>query len=184
MSCLVLVVTCERLTVSMYQRILVPVDGSPTSLRGLDEAVKLAKLTGAHLRLVHVVDEFSFATGFEVYLADTITLLKQGGQQILKEARARVAAAGLEAETVLFESVGRRVSDFVCEAANAWKADLIVIGTHGRRGVGRWLLGSDAERIMREAPVPVLLVRGVPDAVDGSSLQPAQAGSSASAATA
>ena len=143
----------------MYQRILVPVDGSPTSIRGLDEAVKLAKLTGARLRLVNVVDEFSYAVGFEAYPTDTIALLRQAGEQILEDARARVAASGLEVETVLFESMGRRVSEFVCDVANDWKAELVVVGTHGRRGVGRWLLGSDAERIMREVSVPVLLVR-------------------------
>ena len=143
----------------MYQHILVPIDASPTSKRGLEEAIEMAKLTGGSLRLMHVVDEFSFATGFEIYVGDTMALLRQGGEQILKSGLARVEASGVKADTLLSESVGNCVSDLVVEEAKAWKADLIVIGTHGRRGVGRLLLGSDAERIVREAPVPVLLVR-------------------------
>ena len=73
--------------------------------------------------------------------------------------REGVAAAGVPVETALVESQGERVSEIVVEQARAWPADLIVIGTHGRRGVDRVLMGSDAEQIARRAPVPVLLVR-------------------------
>lgn len=146
----------------MYQRILVPVDGSPTSDRGLDEAIRLAKLTGARLRLVNVVDEITFATGFEGYAAyttDVLQELRQAGEQILAGATATVRAAGVEVDTALFESFSGRVSDLVVAEAGRWGADLIVLGTHGRRGVRRFMLGSDAEQIVRGAPVPVLLVR-------------------------
>jgi len=143
----------------MYKRILVPVDGSPTSNQGLDEAVKLAKLTGASLRLIHVVNELTFATGFEIYTADIIGMLKEGGEQILAAAKARVKADGIEAETFLSESFGSRVCDVVADEAKRCNAELIVIGSHGRRGIGRLLIGSDAEQIVRLAPVPVLLVR-------------------------
>ena len=147
----------------MYQRILVPIDGSPTSNRGLDEAIQLARLTGASLRLIHVVDEMTFATGFETYAAyagDVIPMMRQAGEEILAMGKARVAAAGLDkVETQLLESFAVRVWELVVEQAQDWKADLIVIGTHGRRGMGRLLMGSDAEQILRMAPVPVLLVR-------------------------
>jgi nucleotide-binding universal stress UspA family protein len=147
----------------MYQRILVPIDGSPTSNRGLDEAIQLARLTGASLRLIHVVDEMTFATGFETYAAyagDVIPMMRQAGEEILALGKARVAAAGLDkVETQLLESFAVRVWELVVEQAQDWKADLIVIGTHGRRGMGRLLMGSDAEQILRMAPVPVLLVR-------------------------
>ena len=146
----------------MYQRILVPIDGSATSNRGLDEAVKLARLTGASLRLLHVVDAMMFATGFETYTAyaaDVVPRMKAIGEQILEQARSQVAASGVKVDCVLFDSLAARVSDTVNEQARAWAADLIVIGTHGRRGVGRFLLGSDAEQILRAASVPVLLVR-------------------------
>jgi nucleotide-binding universal stress UspA family protein len=147
----------------MYQRILVPYDGSPASTRGLDEAVQLAKLSGGSLRLIHVVDELSFATGFEssaVYLSELIPLMHKAGEAILENGRARAAAAGVPVQTLLFEDFGPRLSERVVEQAELWKAELIVIGTHGRRGVARLLMGSDAEQILRLSPVPVLLVRG------------------------
>lgn len=154
----------------MYQRILVPFDGSATSGRGLDEAIRLATLTGASLRLIHMLDILVFATGFEtaaVYAGDVIPFIRRTGQTILEEGKARAEKAGVAVDTVLLEGMGTRLSDVVTEQAKAWGADLIVIGTHGRRGVGRVLLGSDAEQIVRTAPVPVLLVRapqGVADA--------------------
>lgn len=146
----------------MYQRILVPVDGSSTSNRGLDEAIKLAKLTGANLRLIHVVDALTFATGSElygVYASDAVPKMRELGQQTLEQARTRVQAQGVKVDTLLFDSLPTGVSEIVVEQAQAWPADLIVIGTHGRRGVKRLVLGSDAEQIIRLAPVPVLLVR-------------------------
>ena len=153
----------------MYQRILVPIDGSATSDRGLDEAIGLARITGASLRLIHVVDELTFATGIEptaAYAVDMIPLLKEAGTRIVEQGKARVAAQGVAVDAVLLESFAARVSDLVVEQALGWKADLIVIGTHGRRGVRRMLLGSDAEQILRQAPVPVLLVRATEAPVD------------------
>ena len=146
----------------MYERILVPVDGSATSKRGLDEAVRLAKLTNATIKLLHVVDELIFATGFETgatYSNVVLPLLKEGGERILAEARERVAAAQVPVETLLVDNIGARTAEVVVEQADAWKADVIVLGTHGRRGVTRFMLGSDAEQILRIATVPVLLVR-------------------------
>ena len=146
----------------MYERILVPVDGSATSAAGLTEAIKLAKLTGAQMRLLHVVDDMPLAMtaqGYGVMTADLLTLLREAGQQVLQAARERVAATGIAVDTVIFDSLAGRVADRVAEQATAWKADLIVLGTHGRRGVGRMLLGSDAEQVLRTSPVPVLLVR-------------------------
>jgi nucleotide-binding universal stress UspA family protein len=143
----------------MYQRILVPVDGSETSNCGLEEAIGLAKLTKARIRLVHAVDGVVFSTGFEFATADIFGLLIEAGAKILSEAKARVEASGVAVDTFLPETFGGRVCDVVVDQAKVWNADLIVIGTHGRRGVGRLLIGSDAEQIVRAAPVPVLLVR-------------------------
>jgi nucleotide-binding universal stress UspA family protein len=144
---------------AMYQRILVPVDGSATSNAGLDEAVRLAKLTGARLRLVHVPDANLFAIGIESYVGDVLQLLSEAGAQVLAEAKARVEASGVAVDTVLGEVFGKRVCEVVNDQVTAWQADLLVIGTHGRRGARRLLLGSDAEQIVRSASVPVLLVR-------------------------
>ncbi len=155
----------------MYDRILVPVDGSATSTKGLDEAIELAKLTGASIRLVHVVDQLAFAAGFETYTGDLIGMLREGGAKILEEARTRVATRGIAVSTFLCETFATRVCDLVVEQAKEWKAGLIVIGSHGRRGMSRLFLGSDAELVVRMAPVPVLLVRAPTELaarVDGS----------------
>lgn len=149
----------------MYQRILAPVDGSPTSNAGLAEAIKLAQLTGARMRVLHVVDEMPFLMSGDGYAAlpgDIFMLLKETGQAVLEQARLTVHAAGIPVEATLFDSLSGRLSDRVAEQVQAWGADVIVLGTHGRRGVGRMLLGSDAEQIVRTATVPVLLVRGTP----------------------
>ena len=146
---------------SAYRRILVPIDGSPTSNRGLTEAIRLAQDQSAALRLVHVLDEFIVAPGAEtvVYLNNTVDLLREAGEQILASAKSLVREAGLEAQTVVIEIMGGRAADSIVAEAKAWGADLIVLGTHGRRGVGRLVMGSDAEEVVRTARVPVLLVR-------------------------
>ena len=146
----------------MYQRILVPIDGSPTSTAGLAEAIKLAKLTGARMRVLHVVDEMPFlmsADGYAAMSGDVFTMLKEAGQAVLEQARLTVHAAGIPVDATLFDSLSGRLCDRVAEQAHEWGADVIVLGTHGRRGVGRMLMGSDAEQIVRIATVPVLLVR-------------------------
>jgi len=153
----------------MYQRILVPFDGSPTSSRGLDEAIGIATLTGASLRLIHLLDILDFTRGFEtaaVYTDHVIPFMMRTGQDILRDGKVRAEKAGVRADTVLLEGMKTRLCDAVAEQARAWGADLIVIGTHGRRGIGRALLGSDAEQIVRTAPVPVLLVRAPEGAAD------------------
>jgi len=145
----------------MYQRILVPVDGSATSLKGLAEAIRLAQMSGGQIRLLHMVDALSAAMAVGAYAisADVIDQLRADGAQILEQARAQALEAGVVADTVLDEGVRTRLSDWVVEQARLWPADVVVLGTHGRRGVSRLLLGSDAEQVLRSAPVPVLLVR-------------------------
>lgn len=149
----------------MYERILVAVDGSPTSDRGLSEAIRLAKLTGARLRLVNVVDDMGVISGMGEYgaacMGGLLEGMKEAGTQVLEDARATATRQGVGAETVLFDGLSGRVSDLIVAEAKRWGADLIVLGTHGRRGVRRMVLGSDAEQIVRAAPVPVLLVRSM-----------------------
>lgn len=147
----------------MYAKILVPVDGSPTSDLGLAEALKLARLAGSQLRLLHAVDMLSLSLTPEAGMLSSPTLfelLRESGQEILARAQAQATKAGIAADTVLQDRLAARVADVVVDEARRWGADLIVIGTHGRRGVGRLVMGSDAEQIARLAPVPVLLVRG------------------------
>jgi len=156
----------------MYQRILVPIDGSPTSDQGLDEAIALARVTGGSIRLLHVLDELVFTTGFETgasYVRDVLPALRQGSERILAAARERVSAGSVAVDTLTIECLARRPCDVIVEAAAQWPADLIVIGTHGRRGVNRMMLGSDAEQVARMAPVPVLLVRSATKAAPNAS---------------
>jgi nucleotide-binding universal stress UspA family protein len=146
----------------MYGRILVPVDGSGTSANGLAEAVKIAKSQGSGLRLVHVVNEFVFDYSYSpaAYAVDVVESLRERGRAILAESAARVRKEGLEPETVLLESIGGPAADLIIAQAKDYHAELIVMGTHGRRGLRRLALGSDAEQVVRLASVPVLLVRG------------------------
>ena len=141
----------------MYQRILVPVDGSPTSIRGLEEGIRIAKLTGGALHLVHVLDAPNLL-GLDAY-PDVLAAIREAGVRVIDRMKARAGAAGVQVTTFMSELFAGRVCDIVAEQARAFGADLIVLGSHGRRGVGRMLLGSDAERILRLAPVPVLLIR-------------------------
>jgi len=147
----------------MYDKILVPVDGSPTSNAGLAEAVRLARLSGGEIRLLHALDLQAFAMMSSAGLgitADNFEQIRAGGKKVLDDASASVSAAGIRVSTQLSESLSSRISDLVTEECKAWGGQVIVLGTHGRRGLSRALLGSDAELIVRYAEVPVLLVRG------------------------
>jgi nucleotide-binding universal stress UspA family protein len=147
----------------MYSRILVPIDGSPTSEAGVSEAIRLARLCGARIRLIHLVDvshPVTEAAQFGEAIPELIQLARQAGQELLDRAKARVAQAGIPVDAEAYEGLGTHLVDFVNGQVDTWKADVIVLGTHGRRGIGRALLGSDAEQILRRSSVPVLLVRG------------------------
>ncbi len=146
----------------MYDRILVPIDGSPTSERALAEAAGLARLCSARLRLLHVMDPLTHVTGYErpeVFVREIEPALRRSAQALLERARDGLGLEPGRVETVLADSRGERVSDIVVDQAREWPADLVVLGTHGRRGVDRVLMGSDAEQVARRSPVPVLLVR-------------------------
>jgi nucleotide-binding universal stress UspA family protein len=146
---------------TMYKRILVPIDGSDTARRGLKEAIALATEQKATLRLFHVTSDFPIM----VETANTLNFdkyregLHQYGREQLENAKTLAKGLGLEVETHLLDLKGGRVADAIVQEAKDSGCDLIVIGTHGRRGFNRALLGSDAESVLRASPVPVLLVR-------------------------
>jgi nucleotide-binding universal stress UspA family protein len=145
-----------------YKRILVPVDGSSTAAAGLREAIRLAKGQGARLQLVHVVDQHTTVMlGVEAayYIDEMLQSAKKSGQRLLARAVAQATKAGLQASGVLLETLTGPAADPIVRQARKWDADLIVIGTHGRRGVRRLVMGSDAEQVVRSSPVPVMLVR-------------------------
>jgi nucleotide-binding universal stress UspA family protein len=147
----------------MYSHILVPVDGSETSKRALSDAINLAKEQQAAMRIVHVIDGGGYwdANFRPTDMRQVTEALRQNGREILDRAQAQAREAGVEAEIKLSETVvpGKRIAQTIAEEADGWPADLIVIGTHGRSGLDHLLLGSVAERLVRVAKEPVLLVR-------------------------
>ena len=144
----------------MYKRILVPVDGSSTSDRALQEAIKLIDDQPAQLRLVHVIDDLQFlnAEGYVDY-AELRELTKKIGERTLSHAAEVARQADITVDTVLLEANGERIARVIDAEALSWSADLIVIGTHGRSGFNHLLFGSVAEGVVRGSKVPVLLVR-------------------------
>jgi nucleotide-binding universal stress UspA family protein len=143
----------------MFKKILVPVDGSETASKALTTALELARGSGGSVRIIHSLDELAYLWGYE-YRGDTLTLAREQASKVLDKAAAMARAAGVPFEQQLLEKPGARLGDAVASEAREWGADLIVLGTHGRRGLGRVLLGSGAEQIIRSGPVPVLVIRG------------------------
>lgn len=89
-----------------------------------------------------------------------IESMRRSGQVVLDKAKAAASRAGVDCRTVLVENIASSVADMVVQQAKKQRVDVIVMGTHGRRGVRRLVMGSDAEGVVRNSPVPVLLVRG------------------------
>ncbi len=147
----------------MYHRILVPLDGSATSTGGLREAIRLALSQGGEVRLVHVAEEPVMDCGYGpgTYGSELIESSRAEGDRILSDAQEWVRLAGLVAGALLLESEGKPIAAAIVAQASAWPADIVVMGTHGRRGIGRLALGSVAEAVARSSPVPVLLVRDI-----------------------
>jgi nucleotide-binding universal stress UspA family protein len=141
----------------IYNRIMVAVDGSSTSILALKEAVQLAKNQKAKLLIIHVAED--------LYVGDTdldalIAARRAEGQKILNMMKELAHKSKVEFETQLtgFDSSGR-ISEQIIDKAKAWSADLIVIGTHGRHGFNHILMDSVAEGVIRIATTPVLLIR-------------------------
>lgn len=144
----------------MYQHILIPVDGSPTSDRALQEALAFARQLKAQLQLLHVLEEIHFVDiESSINYAELQESIRNSGAKVLTQAQVLVQHAGMTAEAKLLEANGERVASVIVAEAERWPADLIVIGTHGRTGFSRLLFGSVAEGVVRTAPVPVLLIR-------------------------
>ena len=149
----------------MYKRIMVAIDSSATASKALSEAIQLARNSGAELCIVHAEDEslleqHGMGIGSYIDVAKAEAAIRSAGQQLLDEAVAQAAAEGVNAEKMLLESSKKRVPDLIEEGAKAWQADLIMVGTHGRRGFERLIVGSVAEKLVRIASSSLLLVRG------------------------
>ncbi|MFB6073856.1 MAG: universal stress protein [Haloarculaceae archaeon] len=150
----------------MYRNVLIPTDGSDAALAAIEEGVGLARLAGATVHGLYVVDTRDYNTLPESKWISQVEDLEAEGEAATDDVREAAADAGVEAVTsvsrgVPHEEILRYVADN--------DVDLIVMATHGRTGLDRFLLGSVTEKIIRRAPVPVHVVR-VPDA-DGRGIE-------------
>lgn len=148
----------------MYKRILVPIDGSATANKGLEEATRLAAGLHATLVLLHVVNEHPavLETASAIAFDEVRRQMLKDGDKLLGDASLWALDAGVASEAMLKELTAGRIADVIVAVATHSACDLIVMGTHGRRGMSRLVLGSDAELVVRESPVPVMLVRRPP----------------------
>lgn len=145
----------------MYKRILVPLDGSDTAERGLQEAIGLARDEKSTLCLLHIIDTFPLMV--EMSATHSFEQMRQNlrryGDELLGRAAEAARAQGVASESMLVELVNERVPTAIVAQAAKAHCDLVVMGTHGRRGFSHMVLGSAAEGVIREATIPVLLVR-------------------------
>lgn len=149
----------------MYKRIMVAVDESFMTSQVMESAISLAKATGATMAICHAIDETILAQREVAMMlpnsvGKTEARLRLGAQGFLGRLLEAAQAAGIEAEIKLVESEEKHVSDMLINAAADWQADLLVVGTHGRRGIERFFVGSVAERLVRKGQTSLLLVRG------------------------
>jgi nucleotide-binding universal stress UspA family protein len=146
----------------MYSRILAAVDGSDTSQHALTHAIGLARALSAKLRIIHVVDMNWLPLGPELAVeSDAVSAARRSaGEKVIASAREAVEKAGFEADIALLETGAptEHVAETIAKEAERWAADVVVLGTHGRRGVQRLLLGSVAEQVARRSSTPVLLI--------------------------
>ena len=166
----------------MFSQVLVAIDGSATGNRGLKAAIGLASNQKAAPSILHVVDDLTTVSyvgdmGYVPagYVDELLDDLRANGRRILTKAEAVARDSGVDAKTLLIESRGGSIADAILGQARKLRADVIVLGTHGRRGLRRVVMGSDAEAVLRESRVPVLLVR----APEGSRSAPASRKSAA-----
>jgi nucleotide-binding universal stress UspA family protein len=149
----------QELCMTVFKKILVPIDGSDTSDKAMRTALDLTRDALGTVRFVHVIDDDRHLTSYELS-GDLRTYAHNNARELLQKAMDAASAMGVNAESHVVDKPYQRLGESVANEAADWGADLVVIGTHGRRGLGRLLLGSGAEQVLRLSGVPVLVVRG------------------------
>lgn len=148
----------------MYKRIAVAIDGSKTSDAALSEAIKLAGEMNSTILLLHVCEELPIMNQpddmMSVQIPEIMKVIEDAAGNLLEKCKGRVASQGIAVETKMVESAGGRLGGIISEEALQWNADLLVVGTHGRKGFEHLMMGSVAEGVIRTASMPVLLIRG------------------------
>jgi nucleotide-binding universal stress UspA family protein len=151
---------------TMFKRILVAIDGSLASAAGFKAALDLAVDQQATLAAVHVIDDTMPQSTFEdvvypkSYLDTYLATSEKYGRKLMDHAAGSARGSDVKFEPAVLRAQGHSVAEVIVTQARKQKVDIIVLGTHGRRGLKRVLMGSDAEEVVRSSPVPVLLVRG------------------------
>lgn len=144
----------------MFKHILVPVDGSPTSMMAVSKAAGLAKAFGSAVTILYVIDPYPFTgvgADFAYGQAQYLSAATAEANAALDAAKKAMLDAGVDASTVVGE--GHAVQEGISRAQETTGADLIVMGSHGRRGIEKLVLGSVTQRVLGVARVPVLVVR-------------------------
>ncbi len=142
----------------MYQRILLPIDGSECSQIALEHGLQLAKTLGSEVMLLHTVENpLSLYAVPETlaYNKELFDVLKESGRKTLESAKTLADEKGVKAETKFLENVAPL--EAILETLKT--CDIVVMGTHGRRGFDRWMFGSVAEGVLRHADKPCLMIR-------------------------
>ena len=145
----------------MFNHILVPIDGSETSMLAVSKASGLALAFGSRITLIHVVDNYPFiGVGADYALGQTeyLAAATSSANAALARGVAALAAEGLHSDQRVID--GHVVHEGIVDTAIAIGADLIVMGSHGRTGIEKLLLGSVTQRVLQDAKVPVLVVKG------------------------
>ncbi len=138
----------------MFDRVLVPVDGSNVSALAVEAAVELCRRFDADLHAVHVVDTNELPLGAEASMLDDLV---SRAEDLVAQAETTAEAAGVSVTTTVLRN-GAIAHRGIVEYATDRDVDLVVMGSHGRRGLGRFVLGSVAEWTIRESPAPVLTI--------------------------
>lgn len=148
----------------MCKRIFVAIDSSATAQLALHEAIQFARLPGMSLCIGTVLDsslleQNNIGMGTLIDVGEMKAGMRQAAERLLDDAVAKAKEAGLDPYRILVESSQKRVAELIVDAAKQFDADLIVIGTHGRRGFERMVMGSVAENLVRIATTSLFLVR-------------------------
>lgn len=146
----------------MYQRILVPIDGSEGAKRALDEAIKLAKLTGAQLQVVHVLVHPTQVVDVSAGFAEQMPARDTSGEvatSVLAQARESLESSSVPGTVRALDAYGENVAAALVRAIDEFSADIVVMYSHGRSGIRRLFAGSMAESLLHATTVPLLLLR-------------------------
>ena len=144
----------------MFKHILVPIDGSETSLSAIDKAIGLARSFGSTVTAIYVIDPYPFTgvgADFAYGQAQYLSAATAEANAALDAAKKAMLDAGVDASTVVGE--GHAVQEGISRAQETTGADLIVMGSHGRRGIEKLVLGSVTQRVLGVVHIPVLVVR-------------------------